>query len=112
MINVEDFKSALTSISITAGQKKMLKAHLNTPGCVMTSSELAKAANYANYRAANLQYGNLAKKISKYLGQGPMFYNGEYIWTFALADGYRIEKDEWKWTLRKELVHALEEVVL
>lgn len=111
MPTVEDFQKALSGIKMTDGQSKMLQAHLNSPDRTITSSELAAAAGYKSYRAANLHYGNLGKSIALFLGTTPEqnYDNGTPIWTFMIADGWRVgHGEEWKWRMHPELVKALE----
>jgi hypothetical protein len=43
--------------ALSDGQVAMLKAHFRAPDQTITATELAKAAGYARYSAANLQYG-------------------------------------------------------
>lgn len=43
--------------------RRLLCAHVNAPNHVSNMRTLAKAAKYKSWRAANLQYGLLARRI-------------------------------------------------
>jgi hypothetical protein len=64
---IDDFKNAFDQLikEITPAQQRMLKAHLELR--YISTTDLAKAAGYASYSAANLQYGKLAFKLKKHL---------------------------------------------
>lgn len=53
---------------INPQQMKMLRAHYRSGGRSVTMRELATAAGYADYKMANLQYGNLAKRLYQAMG--------------------------------------------
>jgi predicted HNH restriction endonuclease len=113
MPSVEEFIQALKSVDVKSGQSQMLKAHYNAENKVITSTQLAKAAGYKGYQAANLWYGKLGKSLGLALGTTPdhTYNDGTPIWTFILADGWRIgQEDEWEWRMRPELVSALEKL--
>ncbi|SLK07486.1 hypothetical protein [Novosphingobium mathurense] len=113
-----EFAEAFEQIAITDGQKAMLDAHLAAPGHILTATQLAHAAGYASYEAANAQYGLLARALAEELEwtpaeQGP---DGHPIWTFTLAtEGSDDEapvvalgdRAEWRWRLRPQVVEAL-----
>src|SRR2546425_10425446 len=67
-ITSAEFKRALSSIGpLTDGQKRFLQAHYRSTGRVATMSNLALAAGYKRYGGVNLQYGGLAKGITRVL---------------------------------------------
>jgi hypothetical protein len=68
VINSREFKTALSQLTPTPGQRRFLQEHYRSTGRVSTMSRLAKAAGYKNYGGVNLQYGKLAKRIAKLLG--------------------------------------------
>ena len=111
MATVEELVNALKNVEIKIGQLKVLRAHFLSPNCVITSTQLAAAADYKGYQAANLWYGKLGKAIAIHLGTTPdhTYDDGMPIWTFMLADGWRTGyEDEWEWKLRPEVAKALE----
>jgi len=110
----EAFKNALLAIrsDITPAQHKMLKAHCLADGHCLTATQLAAAADFANYSAANLQYGFLGKALGQRLGFTPaMRHNGEPVWTSVLATGQSptdsAANEHFIWTMRPEVVEAL-----
>lgn len=89
----------------------------------MTATELAKAANYENYNAANLQYGKLGQALATELNYNPRTReDGTPIWTSVLADSpehinleeldrsmaRREEDGHFEWKLRPQVVEALQ----
>ena len=104
----------------------MLKAHLEAPDHCITATELAAAAGYANWSAANLQYGLLGQAVAQDLNFNPRRRgDGTTIWTTTLADAAghlsddldpaslhrtmeRREDDaHFEWTMRPQVVEAL-----
>lgn len=68
------------------GHEAMLDAHLKAPDHLITATQLADAAGYANWSAANLQYGKLARRLAEELDYNPPLRDdGTPIWTYALA---------------------------
>lgn len=63
VISAREYEGALRTISITDKQKLMLKAHFEAPNRSISYTQLAEAAGYEDHRAANSQYGQLAKEI-------------------------------------------------
>lgn len=119
----EDYEHALASISHDIGirQLAMLKAHCaaragdtldNFPDRTMTAEQLAEAAGYSGYEAANLQYGLLGRRVAELLDYRPPFSDerGEPVWTMALATGVRSAggRGLWIWTLRPEVTVAVQ----
>ena len=48
---------------MSGGQRAMLRAHYEAPGRKITATQLAQAAGFANFSAANLQYGLLGAML-------------------------------------------------
>jgi len=58
-----EYAEAFGRITMSDGQEAMLLAHLNAADHCITATELAEAAGYENYNAANLQYGKLGQML-------------------------------------------------
>jgi hypothetical protein len=90
---------------------KMLRAHYHAPDRCITARQLAEAAGYANYGAANLQYGLLAADFWALLPtEIKQRKDGTRIWTLALAEAGNIEtakEEEWVWRLRPYVAEGL-----
>ena len=89
----------------------MLKAHYRAPDQTLTATELAKAAGYATYKAANLQYGNVGKLLYEALPiELSSRADGSPVYTSALAtEGERVGAEEhWRWKLRPQVAFAIE----
>lgn len=96
--------------SLSAGHLAMLKAHYRATDRSLTSTQLAKAAGYASYGAANLQYGLVARNLWEELPIPlPVGTDGQPIYTYALADeGDRSgSEDQWVWKLRPDVAAAI-----
>lgn len=104
------------------GHRKMLEAHYSAPNHNITATRLAEAAGYANWNAANLQYGTLAFQVAEELGfEPPKRQDGTEIWTMTIATGRLdlnddmlsesmkrpLEHQHFEWTLRPQVVEAL-----
>lgn len=95
-----------------AGDRRMLKAHLNALNRKITATQLTKAAEYSGVQSAgNLRYGILAYEFWCRLPRHLPFDEAKNtpIWTFALADGLR-KDGEWEWTMRPHIANALIEM--
>lgn len=57
--------------------------------------------------------GTLARRIAEEIEWEPPMINGTPTWTLALAtgadEGEPIERAEWRWKLRSEVVEALDD---
>lgn len=104
---------------LSLGQIQMLQAHYRAPNRVMSASELAKAAGYTNFSAANLQYGNVGKALhAQHPVAVPQRRDGTLVYTCALADG--LDEDislmdgssHWRWRMLPSLAFALRAVGL
>lgn len=106
---IQAFKTILKSLS--DGHMAMLKAHYEAIERTVTATELAAAAHYRNYSAANLQYGIVGKALFDELPiHLPTRNNGTPIYTFSLAEaGERNgDEDHWRWKMRPQVAKALE----
>lgn len=112
-------EGAFTAIwpALTDGQKKMLRAHLNAPNRCLTSTQLAEAAGYATYSAANLWYGLAGWML---FGELPRLVetdekSREPTYTFWIAeapDRQQLPREQWIWQMRPEVARALESTQL
>jgi hypothetical protein len=117
--NSDEVREALEAMSpaITKPQWDMLDAHLAAHDHILTATEIALAGGYANYGAANIQYGQLGRTLAEELEWEPPIVDGVRTWTSALATGTGQDgsagpdpsaKGHWRWKLRKEIVEALQ----
>jgi hypothetical protein len=99
---------------MTHGQRKMLIAHYKAPQHRITATELAQAAGYANYSAANLHYGLLGALVFSEMPEVlPSRADGTPIMTFAIATGNASDlsaENHWVWTMRPHIVEALDKL--
>lgn len=106
------------------GWEAMLAAHLSSQDRLITATQLAQAAGYTNWSAANLQYGKLGRRLAEELNYNPPNRkNGTTIWTYSLAtspdDGdleeeqlyslleRGLENPHFEWLLRPQVAEAL-----
>lgn len=97
---------------INPQQMMMLRAHYHSGGRAATMRELATAAGYADYKMANLQYGNLAKRLYQAMGypkpKSPR--SGNEYWILGL--GEFVDRGdfglEMQCVMRPEVAEALE----
>ena len=97
-----------------------LTAHLVAPDYTLSVSELAAAAGFASFSAANAAYGKLGHRLFDRLGWVPTERNvGVPVWTYTLAvdadaderatsQGRSRLRGTWRWRLRSELAAALQ----
>lgn len=94
----------------------MIKAHYRAPNKSITASELADAVGFPNYNTINMRYGLLGQALYDTallkLPDGAKDAKGKPIYTFVIADGERMEGDDWRWTMRPEMAAAMEELGL
>lgn len=108
-------RAALARIQISDGQWSMLKAHSAAPDQILTATELAQAAGYKDYQAANLQYGLLGYALAEEMAWTPdAREDGTPVWTYALAtdadeDRHQSSQGEggFRWRLRPQVIEAL-----
>lgn len=93
-------------------QMMMLRAHYHSAGRAATMRELATAAGYTDYKMANLQYGNLAKRLYQAMGypkpKSPG--SGNEYWILGLGEfiARREFGLEMQCVMRPEIAGALE----
>jgi predicted HNH restriction endonuclease len=96
------------------GQRAMLRAHVNAQDQRITATELAEAAGYANYGAANLHYGLLGAMLFTEMPEDlPRRSDGTPIMTCAIASGedQRNDREEqWVWKMRPHIVEAIRQL--
>lgn len=122
--SVEDYEKALKAskhaLKSTGGRSlilEMLRENYQAPGHTISAAELAEKMGLANYKAANLRYGNYCKELCKQMGRTPDVKAGgkRTIWLAILVKfsggeaGTSPDQDESvEMTLRPEVVKALE----
>lgn len=107
---------------LPAAYEAMLDAHLNAPDHCITATQLADAAGYENYNAANLHYGKLGQMLAEELNYNPpLREDGTVIWTATIAgwdeaaDTDRLDRamqrreddGHFEWIMRPQVVEAL-----
>lgn len=124
--SAEVYQVAIVAIGeLNEGYRAMLRAHLHAPDHMMSATELAEAAGYANWSAANLHYGLLAAKVAGEIRfVPPSRADGTKMWTYAIcrdpeADAKSpkasstaglertIADGNFKWQMRPQVVQAL-----
>lgn len=117
--STEQFKTALLMVrdkKLPDSHLAMLRAQCRAQGSTITSTQLAGAANYENYNAANLQYGTLAFNVASALGFVPQARraDGSYCWWTTLSYSNEDQAEEstghFQFIMRPELVVALREM--
>lgn len=117
-----EYLEALQRLHMSDGQRAMLRAHLEAPDHCITATELARAAGYQNYNAANLKYGELGQALAIEMNYNPPTReDGSVIWTAAIAgwdenaDSDRLDRamerrdddGHFEWIMRPQVVQAL-----
>ena len=94
----------------------MLKAHYHAKDQMITATQLAEAAGYANHNAANLHYGRVGYLLNEEL---PIKLqrrkkDDKPIATFALATAgdQKGAEEYWTWKLRPGVAYAIERLGL
>lgn len=98
---------------LTSSQRAMLLAHAKAPECRITAQQLADAAGYAGYSAANLHYGLLGAALFAEMPEDlPRRKDGSPIMTCAIATGDQQPEDEsqWIWKMRPHIKRAVDTV--
>jgi hypothetical protein len=112
------FKAALLVVrdkSLPDSHLAMLRAQGRAYDGKITATELARVAQYANYNAANLQYGTMALNVATALGFVPdKRADGSYRWwttlSYAIEDQTEESTGHFQFIMRPELVTALREM--
>lgn len=111
--SVAEYKRALTSLRarLHPNHQKLLKSHFRSHRHTATASHLAKLVGYSGYRAINLQYGKLGKRIAIAIGgsyRPPKSAPASYaIATFLPPDE---DHPDWEWKMHGPLAEALREL--
>jgi hypothetical protein len=107
-LTVGDYESALRRAEgqISDVERRFLQIHYQAPGLTATATELARGAGYGEYRATNLIYGRLAKKLQRGISV-PRGYEGI---GFVVESERPKTGDHWKLRLRQELAAALDKL--
>jgi hypothetical protein len=116
--SVQQFKAALLAVrdkNLPSTHLDMLRAQCRAPGARITATQLADAAGYQNYNAANLQYGTLAFNVAGHLGFIPENRpDGSARWwttlSYAIKNSGDPESGQFQFIMRPELVTALREM--
>lgn len=115
----EQFKAALLAVrdkNLPDSHFAMLRAQCRAAEATITATQLATAAQYKNYNAANLQYGTLAMNVAAALGYLPVerHPDGSPCWWTALSySNENLAEDSsehFQFIMRPELVAALREI--
>lgn len=116
---VEQFKTALLTVRDKVGisdtDLAMLRAHYRAPNHTISTARLAQDVGYPNFSSVNLQYGILAHHVADalHITLPPSPSGNPHWWrTLAYGNGGAPQTDDgsYEWTLRPELVRALEEL--
>jgi len=106
-LTADDYVRAFEALrgQMSESDMRLLRAHYEAPGHVITAAELAHKIGFANYKAVNLRYGLLAKKFLEFFGLSLT----KYMKVNALVT---LEKnnDKWEWTLRPQVIEALSKI--
>lgn len=91
------------------GHLAMLEAHYRAVRRRITATDLAAAAGYSSYGAANLQYGIFAHKLCDAMSFAPPVGNsGEPTYTYVLAASSKLQNLDWEWTMHPVVAQAIE----
>lgn len=107
---LNEYIAALSAVLEEAPEthKLMVSAHLLAGRHQITATELARAAGYAGYEAANLQYGRFARRVCERLNFSPPIGNsGAPTFTYVLATPTKLPHHDWLWTLHPVVAEAL-----
>ncbi len=112
----DDYVNALTAVSsdISENQRKMLEHHYRAHNRTVTFGELASAAGYADYRAANLHYGKLGSLIGDKVGMQYALLDetnpeSDAFYSSAIGSGshYRNAAGEFQLIMHHEIAKAI-----
>ncbi len=110
----QEFAEAINAIKPSDNQWEMLKAHYHAPNRKLTSSQLAEAAGFQHFYAANTQYGTLGREIARYLEINPLgkYKNGDPLWITTIteenSESIDLDTGHYQHILRDEVAEALE----
>jgi hypothetical protein len=109
---VANYRRALTALAPShPNHKKLLRHHFRSHRHTVTATHLAKLVGYRSYRAINLQYGKLGRRIGLALGLAydpPPGAQASYsIATFIRPDE---DRPDWEGKMHGPLAEALREL--
>lgn len=110
--SMEEFVEVfLRSRAMKGSRVKILRAHFDSPGYVATASQLAQKVDYQNFNAVNLQYGKLAKSLSRELGCKEKENSEEYrAWLSLLVSFRKPQNGDWELLLKPNVIEALQKI--
>lgn len=106
---VEDYIDVFSVLPLAEHERVMLHAHASSGDRGMTAGDLAHAAGYKGFQAANGLYGALGKKVAQLAGlpfKKALACKG-FVYTFALASGEQRKGEYWRWKMHPEVFEAL-----
>ncbi len=106
---VEDYVDAFSALPLAEHERLMLHAHASSGDRGMTAGDLAHAAGYEGFQAANSLYGALGKKVAQLAGlpfKKALASKG-FVYTFVLASGEQKKGEYWRWKMHPEVLEAL-----
>lgn len=106
-LTADEYRAAFAMIreQMAESDLLMLKAHYESPNYDITATQLANKVGFPNFETANLRYGLLAGKFLKFF----QIQLKRYVKLNALVYLHN-PNDEWHWTLRPEVIQALDEL--
>lgn len=101
-----------TSPAMLGSRVKLLKYHFAQKDYIVTAPGMAKAMGYANFNAANLQYGTFARELAESMGWYDRITQMGACAIFVLAKLWTPggEHKYWEWELHTEVVQSLKEI--
>ena len=99
------YTSAIRTLGTLADSHlSMLRFHYSAPDRTVMATQMARAASFQHYGVANLHYGSLGRRIGELLNFNPTTMPVDVLVTQAKPG------NEWLWTMRPEVVLALEQL--
>lgn len=105
---VRAFEAADAAGKITPKQRKMLIFHHSQSARAVSARTLAESVGFANYNAANLQYGKLGGTITEALGGDYGDTEVGVLVDFVYPN--QAANAEFLWVMRERVAIALEEI--
>lgn len=112
--SVAAYRRALSTVApLHRNHVALLTHHLRSHRHTVTATHLAKLVGYRSYRAVNLQYGRLGKRLGDALGAAYKPPAGAQA-SYSIATFLRPDEDhpDWEWKMHGPLVEALRESTL
>jgi len=106
---VEEYKAAFLDCrrELTEKQMEMLRQNYYALEHTVTAGDLARLVGFANFNAANMQYGTYAGHLCVALGRKPPTTKVAILVRFSGKD---LRDENVRWTLHPQVVQALEEL--